>query len=188
MTVRPGRITGEGQDQRLFVRAVTAVAIAAGSVGAIMANANISSPVRAPLALIFLLVAPAAAIAGLLDRFDGLARLIIAGTAAIVINFLVAEIMLAAGLWSPRGSVIVVTVITVVCALAQVARVRARLAQVLAPVRSTVGRLSAPARGAAKPARARQRGPRRPPASPAGSDGAGSGAARSSEPDATGTP
>ena len=61
--------------------------------------------------------------------------------------------MLAAGLWSPRGSVIVVTVITVVCALAQVARVRARLAQVLAPVRSAVSRLSAPVPGAAKPGR-----------------------------------
>ena len=152
-----------------------------------MAIANISSPVRAPLVLIFLLVAPAAAIAGLLDRFDGLARLIIAGTAAIVINFLVAEIMLAAGLWSPRGSVIVVTVITVVCALAQVARVRARLAQVLAPVRSTVGRLSAPARGAAnRPAR--QRGPRRPRRHQPDLMVPDPGAARSSEPDATGTP
>jgi hypothetical protein len=188
--------------RRLSVHAVTAVAIAAGSVGAIMAIANIGSPVRAPLVLSFLLVAPAAAIAGLLDRFDGLARLIIAGTAAIVINFLVAEIMLAAGLWSPRGSVIVVTVITVVCALAQVARVRARLAQVLAPVRSAVSRLSAPARGAAKPAgpAARSAPSTASPAGSdgagsgaagseaAGSDGAGSGAARSSEPDATGTP
>jgi hypothetical protein len=173
--------------RRLSVRAVTAAAIAAGSVGAIMAIANIGSPVRAPLVLIFLLVAPAAAIAGLLDRFDGLARLIIAGTAAIVINFLVAEIMLAAGLWSPRGSVIVVTVITVVSALAQVARVRARLAQVLVPVRSAVSRLSAPVPGAANPADAAVR-PAPSTASPAGSDGAGSGAARSSEPDATGTP
>jgi hypothetical protein len=184
------------------VHAVTAVAIAAGSVGAIMAIANISSPVRAPLLLIFLLVAPAAAIAGLLDRFDGLAQLIIAGTAAIVINFLVAEIMLAAGLWSPRGSVIVVTVITVVSALAQVARVRARLAQVLVPVRSAVSRLSALVPGAANPADTAAR-PAPSTASPAGSDGAGSdgagseaagsdgagsGAARSSEPDATGTP
>jgi hypothetical protein len=183
--------------RRLSVHAVTAIAIAAGSLGAIMAIANVSSPVRAPLLLIFLLVAPAAAIAGLLDRFDGLARLIIAGTAAIVINFLVAEIMLAAGLWSPRGSVIVVTVITVVSALAQSARVRARLAQVLVPVRSAVSRLGAPVPGAANPADTAAR-PAPSTASPAGtdeagseaagSDGAGSGPARSSEPDATGTP
>lgn len=147
-----------------------------------MAIANIGSPLRAPLVLIFLLIAPAAATAGLLDRFDGLARLVIAGTAAIVINFLVAEIMLAAGLWSPRGSVIVVTAITVICALAQVARVRARLAEVLAPLRSAVSRLR-PAPPTPSPAGSDGAGP-----TAAGSDGAGPGAARSSEPDATETP
>jgi hypothetical protein len=181
--------------QRLSVGAITAVAIVAGSVGAIMAIANIDSPVRAPLVLIFLLVAPAAAVAGLLYRFGRLARLIIAGTAAIVINFLVAEIMLAAGLWSPRGSVIVVTVITVVCALAQVAGVRARLAHVMAPVRGAVSRPGAPGPGATKPAGTTAMvSPSKPSA--AGSETAGSDvpgseaaeAARSSEPDAPGTP
>jgi len=103
--------------QSLSVHAYTVLAVVAGSVSAILAIAHIDSPVRAPLVVTFLLAAPAAAVAGLLDRFDVLARLVIAGTAAVVINFLVAEIMLAVGLWSVPGSVIVVAAITVICAL-----------------------------------------------------------------------
>ena len=103
--------------QSLSVHAYTALAVVAGSVSALLAIANIDSPVRAPLVVTFLLAAPAAAVAGLLDRFDVLARLVIAGTAAVVINFLVAEIMLALGLWSVPGSVIAVAAITVICAL-----------------------------------------------------------------------
>jgi len=103
--------------QWLSVHAYTVLAVVAGSVTAILAVANVDTPVRAPLVVIFLLAAPAAAIAGLLDRFDPLARLVMAGAAAVVINFLVAEIMLAAGLWSVRASVIVIIVITMICAL-----------------------------------------------------------------------
>ena len=103
--------------QSLSAHAFTVLAVVAGSVSAILAIANIDSPVRAPLVVTFLLAAPAAAVAGLLDRFDVLARLVIAGTAAVVINFLVAEIMLAVGFWSVPGWVIVIAVITVICAL-----------------------------------------------------------------------
>jgi hypothetical protein len=103
--------------QSLSVHAYTVLAVVAGSVSAILAIANIDSPVRAPLVVTFLLAAPAAAVAGLLDRFDVLARLVIAGTAAVVINFLAAETLLALGLWSVPGSVIVVAAITVICAL-----------------------------------------------------------------------
>jgi hypothetical protein len=101
--------------QSLSVHAFTVLAVVTGSVSAILAIAHVDTPVRAPLVVIFLLAAPAAAVAGLLDRFDVLARLVIAGTAAVVINFLVAEIMLAAGLWSVRGSVVVIAAITVIC-------------------------------------------------------------------------
>ena len=103
--------------QSLSVHAFTVLAVLAGSVSAILAFADIDTPVRAPLVVIFLLAALAAAVAGQLDRFDVLARLVIAGAAAVVINFLVAEIMLATGLWSVRGSVIVIAAITVICAL-----------------------------------------------------------------------
>ena len=103
--------------QSLSVHAFTVLAVVAGSLSAILAIADIDTPVRAPLVVIFLLAAPAAAVAGLLDRFDILARLVIAGAAAVVIDFLVAEIMLAAGLWSVPGSIIVIAAITVICAL-----------------------------------------------------------------------
>jgi hypothetical protein len=103
--------------QSLSVHAFAVLAVVAGSVSAILTFAHIDTPVRAPLVVIFLLAAPAAAVAGHLDRFDVLARLVIAGTAAVVINFLVAEIMLAAGLWSIRGGVIVIVAITVICTL-----------------------------------------------------------------------
>src|SRR5438094_10635054 len=79
---------------------LTAMAIGAGSAGVILVILDFSSPLAAPLALVFVGLAPAAAISGLLNRFDMLARLVIAGTASVVINFLVAETMLAAGAWS----------------------------------------------------------------------------------------
>jgi hypothetical protein len=125
------------------VRVAAAVALAAASVPAVLFIVSVDSPARAPLVVIFLLVAPAAAIAGLLGSLDRLARLVIAGTAAIVIDALVAEIMLALGLWSLRTGVIAVGVITAVCALAQVPPVRAFLAWALAPVRRAISRRTA---------------------------------------------
>lgn len=103
-------------------------AIAAGAVGVIMVIAGVHSPFSAPLALLFLALAPAAVVMPLLSRFDPLARLIIAGVTAVAVNFLVAETMLAAGVWSPRGIATVVTILTAVCAVARSlpARLRAR--------------------------------------------------------------
>jgi hypothetical protein len=80
--------------------------------------------VRAVLVLLFLAVVPTAAIAGLLRTLDGSARLIIACTANITILALTAMIMLAAGVWSPRGGLLAVAAITAACLVAQLPPVR----------------------------------------------------------------
>jgi len=79
---------------------------------------------RAVFVLLFLAVVPTAAIAGLLRTLDGFARLIIACTANITILALTAMIMLAAGVWSPRGGLLAVAAITAACLVAQLPPVR----------------------------------------------------------------
>jgi hypothetical protein len=106
---------------RWLVRA----AIAAGVVGVVFALRGVSSPLRAPLVLLFLVVAPAAAVSGLLRGLDIYARLVVAGAAALVLNLLVAEAVLAAGRWSPRLVLTLVVSITAVGMVFQLPPVRA---------------------------------------------------------------
>jgi hypothetical protein len=91
--------------------------LAVGSVGAILALAGVSTSIRGPLVLLFLVAAPALAVAGLLPGLDLAARGIVAVTAAIAINVLVAEAMLAAGAWSPRGGLVAIAIISFVIGL-----------------------------------------------------------------------
>jgi hypothetical protein len=131
--------------------------IAAGAVGVVLALAGISSPLRGPLVLLFLALAPATAIAGPLRRIDTFARIVVAGTAAIVINFLVAETMLATGNWSPRAGLVVVIIITAICMAVQLPPIRAalneRLRQWGTAVQHYAGpRPSSPGKASASPA------------------------------------
>lgn len=64
------------------------------------------------LVLVFLAAGPALAVATLLPGFDPLARLVLAGAAAIGINVAVAEVMLASGTWSPRLGLAIVAAIS----------------------------------------------------------------------------
>ncbi len=93
--------------------------VGAGSVGVILALAGVQSPIRTVLVLLFLAVAPTAAIFSLLRGFDGFARLILACVSTIVLLSLIAMIMLAAGLWSPTGGLLAVAGISAACALAR---------------------------------------------------------------------
>jgi hypothetical protein len=88
--------------------------IGAGGIGVILALAGINNAARGPLVLLFLVAAPAMAIAGLLRGLDTAARYIVAVTAAVVINMLVAETMLAAGVWAPRAGLVVIASISAV--------------------------------------------------------------------------
>ena len=88
--------------------------LVAGSAGALLALAGINSAARGPLVLLFLLAAPGLAVASLLRRIDPVARAVVAVTAAIAVNALVAETMLAAGAWSPRAGLLAIAAISAV--------------------------------------------------------------------------
>jgi hypothetical protein len=87
--------------------------LVAGAVGAALAIAGVATPVRAPLVLIFLAAAPALAVTSLLGRLDRFGKIVIAGIAAIVVNFAVAETMIASGAWSPAAGVAAVGAVSV---------------------------------------------------------------------------
>jgi hypothetical protein len=124
----------------LLTRRMTVTVVSMGIAGVVLALAGVQSPLRAVLVLLFLAAAPAVAVAGLLRGLDRLARLVVADTASIVINALVAETMLAAGVWPPRGSLVVVALITAACAALQRPAVRDPLGQRLASWRAAVER------------------------------------------------
>jgi hypothetical protein len=87
-------------------------AVGVGGVGAVLALADITSPVRAPFTFFFLLVAPAAALAAMLRSLDPLSRAVIATAAAVVVDLLVAQGMLTLHMWSIRGCVGVVAAVS----------------------------------------------------------------------------
>jgi hypothetical protein len=101
---------------RWLVRA----AIAAGVIGVLLALEGVNSPLRAPLVILFLVVAPAAGVAGLLLGLDLYARLVVAGAATLVINLLAAEAFLVAGRWSPRLALAVVAGVAGICMVFQI--------------------------------------------------------------------
>jgi|GEM_PF-2543242 hypothetical protein len=79
--------------------------LAAGAAGAALAIAGIDTPLRLPLVLLFLAAVPALAVSTLLGGLDPLAKVVIAGASAIVVNFGVAEGMIMAGAWSLAAGV-----------------------------------------------------------------------------------
>jgi hypothetical protein len=95
------------------------VAVGAGLAGVVCELSGVTSPVVTVLVLIFIAVAPAAAFAGLLRGFDPFARLVLACVTAIVAVALIAMVMLAAGLWSPKGGLVVIAVISAAALLVQ---------------------------------------------------------------------
>lgn len=110
-----------------LTRLLVGAATGAGAVGVILALAGVHSPVRTALVLVFLAVAPTAAIAGLLRSFDRFARIILSVVTTVVIISILAMILLSSGLWSPIGELIGVALITGGCLAIQVPSVRARV-------------------------------------------------------------
>jgi hypothetical protein len=111
-----------------LTRSLVGAAMGAGAVGVILALAGVHSPVRTALVIVFLAVAPTAAIAGLLRSFDPFARIILSVATTLVLLSIVAVILLSSGLWSPIGELAGVAVITGGCLAIQVPSVRARIA------------------------------------------------------------
>ncbi|MBC2866623.1 hypothetical protein H1R13_17035 [Streptomyces mexicanus] len=118
---------GPGRDlPPLLAGAVTA---AAGT-GVLLALTDSSSPLRGPLALLFLLAAPAAAVAAWLDGLDPFGRVLASLTGAVVLDMLVAQGMLAVHRWSVPGGIVAVTVVSsLVLLLVPLRRLRGRTAR-----------------------------------------------------------
>ena len=105
-------------------RCIACGVIAAGSAGVVLALADIHTPLRGPLVLLSLTAAPAAVVARWLQSLDVFARIVVACAAAIVLNALVAETMLALGAWSPRMGLVAVLLICAAGSAFQVKPVR----------------------------------------------------------------
>jgi hypothetical protein len=110
--------------------------LAAGSTGALLALAGINSSIRGPAVLLFLVAAPALAVAGLLRGLDPVARIVVAVAAAVAVNVLVAQAMLAVGAWSPRAGLVAIAVISAVIGATGLGALRGR------PVPAWAGRLA----------------------------------------------
>ena len=115
--------------------------IAAGLTGVALALADASTPLRAPLVLLFLAAVPTMAVAGLLRGLDTFARIFTACIAMVLINVLVAETMLAAGVWSADGGLVVVVVITALIGAVQLPVVRIWASRYAPKWRAAVRRL-----------------------------------------------
>ena len=89
--------------------------LACGAVAIALQAAGVHSPVRPVLVLVFLILAPAVAIGGLLGGFDPLARAVLAVGSSLVVLTLTAMIMVAGGFWNPTGGLLAVAIFTVVC-------------------------------------------------------------------------
>ncbi|CAM5542380.1 hypothetical protein SALBM135S_07873 [Streptomyces alboniger] len=105
-------------------------AVAVGGVGAMLALVGLDSPLRGPLTLFFLVAAPGAAIAAALRTLEPWGRAVAAAAGAVAVNILVAQAMLALHIWSVRGGVVAVTVLSALfLLLPEAGRLRRRAAR-----------------------------------------------------------
>ncbi|MFF4157709.1 hypothetical protein [Streptomyces sp. NPDC001678] len=105
-----GRDGGPAARDSLPLMAGVAAAIA--GVGGALALADVTSPLRAPFALFFLIVAPACAVAAPLRGLDPLSRAVVATGGAVAVDLLVAQTMLALHTWTVRGGVVAVAAVS----------------------------------------------------------------------------
>ncbi|MGI5486456.1 hypothetical protein [Microtetraspora malaysiensis] len=82
------------------------------AVGAVLALADIRTPVRMLLTPLFLFVVPGAAVVGLLRDRDPLSALTVGAAASLAVNVVLAEAMLLFDAWSPRAGVATVGVLS----------------------------------------------------------------------------
>ncbi|MER6069208.1 hypothetical protein ACFYZB_08330 [Streptomyces sp. NPDC001852] len=104
----------------LLAGAATAVALTGG----LLALVDSTSPLRGPCALLFLLAAPAVALAAALRGLDPFGRALCALAGSVVVNMLVAQGMLAVHRWSVRGGVVAVTALSLLLLLLVLIRER----------------------------------------------------------------
>lgn len=106
-----GQQTGQGTEKDLLPL-LAGAAVAVGAVGAVLALVDLSSPLRGPFTLFFLLAAPGAAIGAALRALTPWGRAVVSASGALAVNLLVAQGMLALHVWSVRGGVVAVTAVS----------------------------------------------------------------------------
>ncbi|MDG4862269.1 hypothetical protein P8605_29410 [Streptomyces sp. T-3] len=97
-------------------------AVAVAAVGAVLALADLESPLRGPFALFFLIAAPAGALATALRGLEPWGRVVASTAGAVTVNLLVAQTMLAMHMWSIRGGTAAVGALSLLIALLTLAR------------------------------------------------------------------
>ncbi|MFD9483547.1 hypothetical protein ACFWBX_05990 [Streptomyces sp. NPDC059991] len=93
-------------------------ALAVSGAGAVLAYIPLDSPLRAPLALFFLIAAPAEALFFSLRRLEPLTRAVASFSGAVFIDLVIAEITAAAHVRSVRGEIMAVALISFLLFLA----------------------------------------------------------------------
>ncbi|WP_246103425.1 hypothetical protein [Streptomyces piniterrae] len=104
---------------------LTVAGFGIAALGLVLTLVDIDSPLRAPCVLFVLLVAPALAIGRALGTMDPLGRAVVAAAGALAVDLLVAQAMLALHMWSVRGGVATVAVLTGAVLMMTAARRRA---------------------------------------------------------------
>ncbi|WP_229898152.1 hypothetical protein [Streptomyces finlayi] len=121
---------GRASSTRLPAAVRDALPLAAGAglavaaAGAVLAFVDLPSPLRMPCTVVFMVLAPGLAVAGWLRGLEPLGRLVASTTAALALNLLVAQAMLAMRLWSIRGGIAAVAGISVLLFLLTLLRRR----------------------------------------------------------------
>ncbi|MEU7136176.1 hypothetical protein [Streptomyces sp. NPDC046261] len=114
----PGNGSGSGKRAGRGTAAADSLAVVAGAtmaiagMGGTLALADITSPLRAPFTLFFLIVAPACALAAALRGLDPLSRAVVATGGAVAVDLLIAQTMLALHAWTVRGGVAAVAAVS----------------------------------------------------------------------------
>jgi lysylphosphatidylglycerol synthetase-like protein (DUF2156 family) len=106
-----------GRRARDLLPLTAGAACVVAAAGAGLAFTDATSPLRAPFTVFFMVVAPAAAMAGRLRGLEPAGRAVVAVAAALALNLLVAQAMLALHLWSVRGGIVAVAGISVLLLL-----------------------------------------------------------------------
>ncbi|WP_369245495.1 hypothetical protein [Streptomyces sp. R41] len=129
-TPSSGSAERSGQDPgRDLLPLLAGAATVVGVVGAVLALADVDSPLRGPFTLFFLLAAPSVAIAAALRGLEPFSRILASVAGAVAVNMLVAQGMLAVHRWSVRGGIAAVTAISsLILLLVLVRRMRGRTA------------------------------------------------------------
>ncbi|MEU8891794.1 hypothetical protein [Streptomyces sp. NPDC048442] len=116
--------SGSGGAGREVLLLAAGAALAVAAAGAFLAFTDMSSPLRAPFTVVFMVVAPGAAVAMWLRALDPLGRTVASAAAALALNLLVAQAMLAMHLWSFRGGIAAVAGISALLFLLTLVRRR----------------------------------------------------------------